>query len=226
MLPIFAAALTLLLSCSSTNLHAAGNYPDHWWQNIPRDSTTPEWEVLPQEAGPGEVILSKRNELGILSNFAPTPVVIDSKRYPSLEGFWQAMKYPESTVDGDKDPRADFTGVTWAFTRQQVEQMSSFEAKKAGDLGSTNMKKMGINWVSYQGVKMPYKVQEKGPHYKLIYRAMEEKLKQNPEVLKILLSTGDLVLRPDHQVPADNPPAWQYYTIWMELRAKYQGQAK
>jgi hypothetical protein len=30
----------------------------------------PEWEILLQVAGPVEVILSKRNELGLLSNFA------------------------------------------------------------------------------------------------------------------------------------------------------------
>jgi hypothetical protein len=57
---------------------------------------SPEWEVLPQEAGPGEVILSKRHELGLLSNFAPTPFTFRGRRYASLEGFWQMMLYPES----------------------------------------------------------------------------------------------------------------------------------
>ena len=69
----------------------------------------PEWEILPQEAKPGEVILSKRNELGLLSNFAATPFEFRGKRYASLEGFWQMMKYPE----GPDDPRAKFPGIEW-----------------------------------------------------------------------------------------------------------------
>lgn len=53
------------------------------------------WEILPQAAGPQEVILSKRNELGILSNFAATPFTFHGKRYAIVEGFWQMMLYPE-----------------------------------------------------------------------------------------------------------------------------------
>ncbi|HVS20996.1 MAG TPA: hypothetical protein VHD88_04070 [Pyrinomonadaceae bacterium] len=83
-----------------------------------------DWEILPQEAGPGEVILSRRNELGLLSNFAPTPFVFHGKRYASLEGFWQMMKYPE----GPNDPRAKCPGLEWKYTREQVAQMVSFEA--------------------------------------------------------------------------------------------------
>ncbi len=40
-------------------------YPQHWWTPAAKDGA-PAWEILPQEAGPGEVILSKRNELGLL----------------------------------------------------------------------------------------------------------------------------------------------------------------
>ena len=60
----------------------------------------------------GEVILSKRNELGLLSNFAATPFTFKGKRYASLEGFWQMMKYPE----GPADPRAKFPGLEWKYT--------------------------------------------------------------------------------------------------------------
>src|ERR1700674_4108983 len=63
-------------------------YPAHWWTPV-IDPKKPDWEILPQEAGPGEVILSKRNELGLLSNFAPTPFVFHGQRYASLEGFLQ-----------------------------------------------------------------------------------------------------------------------------------------
>src|SRR5213594_3130781 len=127
-------------------------YPPHWWTPV-IDPKQPDWEILPQEAGPGEVILSKRNELGLLSNFAPTPFVFHDKRYASLEGFWQMMKYPE----GPDDPRAKFRGLEWKFTRDEVAQLTAFAAKKAGDVASENMKKMGIEWVTFEGRRMEYR---------------------------------------------------------------------
>ena len=69
-------------------------YPEEWWKKIPKKEAK-WWEILPQEARTGEVILSKRTALGILSNFAATPFELDGKRYASIEGFWQMMKYPD-----------------------------------------------------------------------------------------------------------------------------------
>jgi predicted NAD-dependent protein-ADP-ribosyltransferase YbiA (DUF1768 family) len=210
---IHALALLLLasgLACSHKT------YPPHWWKTYPAESA-PDWEILPDSAGPGEVVLSKRNELGILSNFAPTPFEFEGTRYASLEGFWQMMKYPE----GPEDPRMDPT-VTWPHTRSEVAQMVAFEAKKAGDLASQNMSRLGIDWVTYRGERMPYRAPEPGRHYELIVSAMREKLKQNPEVRRILLSTGELVLKPDHtQNPAD-PPEWRYFQVWMDIRSELQ----
>src|ERR1700691_2211197 len=135
----FAILLLAFASCQST-----GQYPAQWWQPVPAEGA-PAWEILPQAAAPGEVILSKRNELGLLSNFAATPFEFHGKRYASLEGFWQMMKYPE----GPSDPRAAFPGTEWSYTRQQVGQLTGFAAKHAGDLANTNMAKMGITWVSF-----------------------------------------------------------------------------
>ncbi|MCB0394939.1 MAG: NADAR family protein [Bdellovibrionales bacterium] len=191
------------------------DYPAHWWKPVPRD-TAPDWEILPQDAGPGEVILSKRNELGILSNFAPTAFKFEGKQYASLEGFWQMMKYPE----GPKDARLKDKSIQWPYTRDQVAQMTAFDAKKAGSVASKNMEKLGINWVTYKGRKMDYRVIEKGTHYDLIKRAMGEKLAQNQDVKNILLQTGDLLLRPDHKQDDPTPPAWKYHEIWMEYRAE------
>ncbi len=75
-----------------------------------------------------EVILSKRNELGILSNFAATPFFYDGKRYASVEGFWQMMKYPDPEYKNDPRSKAKFP-----FTRDQVARMAGFEAKAVGD---------------------------------------------------------------------------------------------
>jgi predicted NAD-dependent protein-ADP-ribosyltransferase YbiA (DUF1768 family) len=192
------------------------DYPAAWWVEIPREEAH-SWEILPQDAGQGEVILSKRTELGVLSNFAATPITIDGKSYKSLEGFWQMMKYPESATD----ERATHPGVNWTFTREQVAQMVGFEAKRAGSLASENMELMNINWVTYQGRQLPYRVLEKGEHYQLILRATWAKLNQNPDVKRLLLKTGDLVLRPDHLQKPETPPAWKYFQIYMDIRGQF-----
>lgn len=192
-------------------------FPLEWFAAVPRDGA-PDWEILPQEAGPCEVILSKRNELGTLSNFAATPIEIDGVRYASVEGFWQMMKYPE----GPNDPRASAPGVTWTLTRAQVGQLTAFEAKRAGDVGSAAMKALGINYVTYNGKQLPYRVAEKGEHFQLVRRAMWAKVMQNEEVRRILLRTGDLTLKADHKPEANQPPAWNYFDIWIDLRAQLQ----
>jgi hypothetical protein len=194
-------------------------YPAHWWTPI-IDPHKPDWEILPQSAKPGEVILSKRNELGILSNFAATPFTLDNKRYASVEGFWQMMLYPEN----DSDPRAHAPGITWRYSRDEVSQMTSFQAKSAGALAEENMRLMSIDWVTFEGKRMPYRSMKPGEHYRLIREGMEAKLNQNPRVREILLSTGDLILRPDH-IPEENaPPEWAYFQIWMEIRTQLQKQ--
>lgn len=76
---------------------ANSRYPAHWWAPVSKEGA-PDWEILPQEAGPGEVILSKRHELGLLSNFAPTPFVFRGRRYASIEGFWQMMLTPRTRM--------------------------------------------------------------------------------------------------------------------------------
>src|SRR3954452_13785202 len=188
-------------------------YPAHWWTPV-SEAGAPSWEIMPQEAKPGEVILSKRNELGLLSNFAATPFEYRGKRYASVEGFWQMMKYPE----GPDDPRAKSPGVEWKYTRDQVAQLTGFEAKTAGDLGSANMKKMNIDWVTFEGKQMPYRPKEPGEHYRLIVEATWAKVRQNPDVKQVLLSTGNLLLRPDHHEEPNATAAWRYYEILTNIR--------
>lgn len=191
-------------------------YPAHWFAPVERDPSKP-WEILPQEAGPGEVILSKRHELGLLSNFAATPFTYRGKRYASLEGLWQSMLYPESTIDGRPDPRSK---LSWPHTRTEVEQMVAFEAKTAGKAGEEAMKKLGIDWVSFEGRKFPYRPEQPGEHYRIIVEAMRAKLEQNPRVKEVLLQTGNLRLRPDHHPEPNAPHAWRYFEIWENIRAE------
>ena len=195
----------------------AGQYPAHWWTPI-IDEHKPGWEILPQAAKPGEVILSKRNELGILSNFAATPFTLRGVRYASVEGFWQMMLYPE----GANDLRARAASVTWPHTRMEVAEMTGFEAKAAGEIAEQNMNRLGIDWVTFEGERMRYRSMTKGKHYQLIVEAMRAKLAQNPRVREILLSTGNLILRPDHIQEANAPPEWAYFQIWMEIRSELQ----
>lgn len=225
-----AVLTTFLFGCHSPQpiapsraeaLAARANYPAHWWTPVPTNGA-PAWEILPQAAGPGEVILSKRNELGLLSNFAATPFTFHGKRYASLEGFWQMMKFPESP----DDPRATFPGIQWPYTREQVAQLTSFEAKHAGDLGEKNMQTIGITWVTFEGKRMEYKPAVPGEQYRLIVEATREKVRQNPNVKKVLLATGDLILKPDHHQEPNAPAAWHYFEILTQIRTEYQRQSQ
>lgn len=47
------------VSCSGQTKNSAFTYPTAWFAPI-NDANKPDWEVLPQEAKAGEVILSKR----------------------------------------------------------------------------------------------------------------------------------------------------------------------
>jgi predicted NAD-dependent protein-ADP-ribosyltransferase YbiA (DUF1768 family) len=202
---------------ASKSIARDARYPDKWWEPVDKRGA-PGWEILPQEAGPGEVILSKRHELGLLSNFAATPFEFRGKRYASMEGFWQMMKYPE----GDDDERAEFPGLEWPYSRDEVAQLTAFEAKRAGDAASRNMEQMGIDWVTFEGQKLEYRPVEPGEHYRLIVEATREKVRQNPEVERVLLATGDLTLTPDHYQERDAAAAWRYYDILMEIRSELQ----
>jgi predicted NAD-dependent protein-ADP-ribosyltransferase YbiA (DUF1768 family) len=192
-------------------------YPEHWWTPVP-EAGKPEWEILPQAAAPGEVILSKRNELGLLSNFAATPFTFRGHRYASLEGFWQMMLYPE----GPNDPRARFPGIQWKFTRAEVARMTAFEAKAAGTLAEENMKRMNINWVTFAGTRMQYRATKPGMHYQLIVAATGAKVHQNQEVKRVLLATGDLILKPDHHPEPNAPAEWRYFEILTRIRSRLQ----
>jgi predicted NAD-dependent protein-ADP-ribosyltransferase YbiA (DUF1768 family) len=212
-------SLTTGAWADSPTINRDPKYPARWWTPVPTNGA-PSWEILPQEAGPGEVILSKRNDLGLLSNFAATPFTFHGKKYASLEGFWQMMKYPEGT----NDVRATFPGLEWKFTRERVSQLTAFDAKHAGSVADANMKKMGITWITFEGRRMEPWSATSAEHYNLIVEATREKVRQNPEVQKVLLATGDLVLKPDHHQEPDAPAAWRYYEILTIIRIELQKQ--
>lgn len=215
--------IMLALLCVNQIVYTTEIYPEHWWE--PVDMTdAPKWEIFPHEAKRGvEVVLSKRNELGQhLSNLAHTPFIFKGKRYESVEGLWQSMKYPED----DQDPRSLYPGLNWEHTREEVEQMIGWDAMGAGGLASENMHKMGINWVSFEGKRMRYHVADKGVHYQLIKSILKAKVQTNSDVKKILLSTGNLILKSDHKMGKDTPPAWKYHEIYMVIRDEIRQEGK
>lgn len=203
-----------LLLTLSLNLFAH-DYPADWFREFPR-SEAESWEVLPQDAGPGEVILSKRTELGIFSNFGATPFVLDGKSFASIEGLWQSMKFPDPTQKDDQ--RHGISG--WPFTRAEVEQMTAFEAKRAGDEANKIYQKYGLKNVSYGDRFFNYKDRADGSqvHLDIIKRAQRAKLDQNEGLWSLLLRTGCLKLLPDHKVNENDPPSYKYFRIYMELR--------
>jgi len=85
-----------------------------------------------------------------------------------------------------------------------------------------NMRIMGIEWVTFEGNRIRYRSQKKAGHYDLIVAAMRSKLEQNPKVREIFLTTGDLILLPDHIEEPGAPAEWLYFQIWMEIRTELQ----
>ncbi len=194
------------------------NYPESWWQPIPADQVA-EWEIPPQAARREafEVVLSKRNELGQFSNLQAIEFDFEGQHYGSVEGLWQALKYPEGISD-----ERNSGAVVWPYTRAQVMKLSGFEAKKAGDAASGNMKILGIKWVSYKGRKLNYSGSddETSEHYDLILRACRAKLAADPKLLTLLLKTGNLKFLSDHKQKSDSPPSYRYHEIYMKLRTE------
>lgn len=221
--------LSVILLCGCVQATAMVNnnndsYPDVWWSYVPL-SDLKSWEIAPQAAdrSKGEVILSKRTELGIFSNLSEAHFVYDGIHYSSIEGLWQGMKYPE----GPSDDRLKDQSVVWPYTREQVYKMSGFESKAAGDVANANMKKLGIKWITYKGQKIDYKTDlGKLEHYKIIFNASEQKVLQNPNIKKLLLSTDGLKLLPDHVQQPNPDPAYLYFDIYMKIRSELNNPAK
>jgi predicted NAD-dependent protein-ADP-ribosyltransferase YbiA (DUF1768 family) len=222
-LTLFCVLAAFPASADEPALERDAKYPAEWWKTVP-EKEGKSWEILPQAAKAGEVILSKRNELGILSNFAATPFTLRGVRYASLEGLWQSMKYPE----GPEDARSKHAGLKWPYTRKEVTQLVAFKAMKAGRPAGKNMKTMGIDWVTFDGKQIRYKAPGKegaDAHYAVILAASRAKVAQNPKVAALLLKTGDLKLLPDHRQSKTATPAYRYFKIYMKIRAELRSAA-
>ena len=211
--------LILVFLFIGANSFASYTYPSDWWVNIPVSHRHGRWEILPQEAKTGEVILSKRTELGVFSNLSFTPFIFENIIYNSIEGLWQGMKYPDPT--DINDPRNNFS-AKYPYTRSEVYLLSGFESKKAGAIANKINKENDIDWVSYKKFKFNYKDMGLGSqfHYKIISEATSEKVYQSNQLIDLLLKTKGLNLRPDHLQSKRSPSSYYYGKILMSLRNK------
>jgi len=212
---IFLFLLFTLYSVQSYSVNKNATYPKSWWKKVARKNAK-SWEILPQDAKKGQVILSKRTELKVFSNLAKTPFTFDGNSYQSIEALWQMMKYPDSQIRNDK--RLKFNN--WPFTRDQVKTLSGFESKHAGSEANKIMKLLKINWISYKSHQFNYKDLKDGTelHYTIIKNAMNEKIKQNPMLKKLLMKTKGLILLPDHKRKPKLPKSYYYEKILMDIR--------
>ena len=113
------------------------------------------------------------------------------------------MLYPE----GPDDPRARFPGVEWAYTRDAGGADDRVRGQARRGAGRAEHGAHGHRLgVASRARRFAYRSARPGRHHRLILAAMREKLRQNPEVRRVLLATGDLVLRPDHHEEAGRPP--------------------
>lgn len=89
--------------------------------NIPVSHRHGRWEILPQKAKTGEVILSKRTQLGVFSNLS---FIYENIIYNSIEGLWQVMKYPDPTDINDlrNNFSADYPYTRSEATSEKVNQ--------------------------------------------------------------------------------------------------------
>lgn len=203
----------LFLSCAhGTN---QTNYPTDWWKEIPRSEAS-GWEILPQDAVNGEVILSKRTELGVFSNLGHSPFVLDNVKYNSIEGLWQGMKYPDAELSGD----IRFNEKNWPHKREDVYLMSGWDSKSAGDLANKIYKANNFSTINYKDHQFNYNDRADGSkfHLELMTRAIREKINQNEAVKLLLLKTRGLILKPDHKMKEDTQASYKYHEILMQIR--------
>jgi predicted NAD-dependent protein-ADP-ribosyltransferase YbiA (DUF1768 family) len=129
--------------------------------------------------------------LQLASNFAHTPFVLDDRRYASVEGFWQGLKFPQ------------------AADRLRLASLYGDEARDSGLLAPAG------DAFDYAGRLIRIGTFE---HWRLMERACLAKFEQNPAAREALLSTGHRPIT--HRVEPDsrNIPGVIMAEIWMRIR--------
>jgi len=137
-----------------------------------------------------------------LSNLSYNPFVLNWISYASIEAFWQSLKFEEWTED-------------W----NQCIKLSWSESKKFWN--KAKQKDTFIyNWIEY--------IVWSKSHQDLMKDALREQLKQNPNKLKLLLSTWNinLIHKPKKEdwsyYPDSTTIPWEIFSLFlMELRKEF-----
>ena len=194
--PIYFALLIFFIF---TGCAIQTKYPSHWWSlGYPKHN---------------ELVLTDANELGVLLNHSSSPFWFNKKRYESIEGFWQMMKFPDPELN--PDPR---TKKIFPFTREEVANMSGAKAQEAGKKADFLLKELNVNWVSFEGKKMAYCSNILSDLNYLLKEAMVKKYRYNHDVRRILKATGNLTLTTEKDLQECQGPEWNTGQLWMKIR--------
>lgn len=147
---------------------------------------------------------SKNKIEKMLSNFAPTPFVLNNIEYPSVESFWQGLYFPEGSLE-----------------RGNVFKMKAIDAKKA----AINKDK-DLRQIEYFGKEIEIGSSQ---HHVLMREAIKAKLEQNPDVLSLLLETGNCPIthilkdKNGNLIPdSTSIPGKVFSQILMDLREEFR----
>ena len=132
-------------------------------------------------------------DLHLISNFGPTPFVLDGMSYECIEGFWQGLRFPDE-VD-----------------RQRIAKLHGRAAKAAGYDAPSDEE------FHYGGKRVLVGTWE---HWQLMRRACIAKFEQHDAARAALRATGTRPLT--HKMRSDSRtiPGVIMAQIWMDIRAR------
>jgi predicted NAD-dependent protein-ADP-ribosyltransferase YbiA (DUF1768 family) len=140
-----------------------------------------------------------------LSNFPPSPFVIDGVECASAEGFIQALKFDNPEM------------------QRHVCTLVGLAAKRKGRKGNKRVQRQRKVW--WQGREIEFRSQE---HMDLIERALRAKFTQNDSARRALLATRDSTLTHNtghRESPHTSLPAREFIRMLYRIRAELQAAA-
>ena len=139
----------------------------------------------------------------ILSNFAPTPFLLDGVECASVEGF----------IQGLKEPKPD--------RQRRICLRHGFEAKRASSRKrNKKLRESGVVW--WQENAIPFQSEA---YYALIERAIRAKFDHNELARHVLQATGEAELIHDTgkpEAPHTSLPAERFIGILTKIRSELQ----
>jgi predicted NAD-dependent protein-ADP-ribosyltransferase YbiA (DUF1768 family) len=133
-----------------------------------------------------------------ISNLAFAPFVLGGRSYASVEGFWQGLKFSDTTQ------------------RARIARLHGRQAKKAGENAPS------ARTIDYEGVTVPIGGRE---HWALMEEACWAKFKQNATARDTLLSTGQRPLMHRPRRDSKTIPGVIMADIWMRIRERLSADA-